>query len=103
MSERCIAHGPRFNKITIGCTRPIQTGPRSVSADIKEMFLRVKIREKIETAYDSCGEITCTKIHKVPNDVTDFRRRLIALYCDLHQIATPQNLNEYPERAKRYD
>ncbi|GBP86869.1 hypothetical protein EVAR_83468_1 [Eumeta japonica] len=25
--------GPRFNKITIGCTRPIQTGPR-VSADI---------------------------------------------------------------------
>ncbi|GBP53672.1 hypothetical protein EVAR_36041_1 [Eumeta japonica] len=29
MSERCIAHGPRFNKITIGCTRPIQTGPRS--------------------------------------------------------------------------
>ncbi|GBP66335.1 hypothetical protein EVAR_77953_1 [Eumeta japonica] len=35
MSERCIAHGPRFNKITIGCTRPIQTGPRSVSTSRK--------------------------------------------------------------------
>ncbi|GBP84890.1 hypothetical protein EVAR_55850_1 [Eumeta japonica] len=55
--------GPDLIRSLLGVLVRFRQG-RGVSADIKEMFLRVKIREKIETAYDSCGEITCTKIHK---------------------------------------
>ncbi|GBP95025.1 hypothetical protein EVAR_91832_1 [Eumeta japonica] len=55
--------GPDLIRSLLGVLVRFRQG-RAVSADIKEMFLRVKIRKKIETAYDSCGEITCTKIHK---------------------------------------
>ncbi|GBP81023.1 hypothetical protein EVAR_41019_1 [Eumeta japonica] len=104
MSERSLLTGPDLIRSLLGVLVRFRQG-RVVSADIKEMFLRVKIRKKIETAYDSCGEITCTKIHKVPNDITDFRRRLIILVLrSTSKIATPQNLNlSTRRRAKRYD
>ncbi|GBP85537.1 hypothetical protein EVAR_58072_1 [Eumeta japonica] len=52
------------------------------------------------------GRVACRPTSRkcscgVPNDVTDFRRRLIALYCDLHQNRNASEFElEYPEACK---
>ncbi|GBP97619.1 hypothetical protein EVAR_72622_1 [Eumeta japonica] len=50
--------GPDLIRSLLGVLVRFRQGRVAVSADIKEMFLRVKSEKKIETAYDSCGEIT---------------------------------------------
>ncbi|GBP48635.1 hypothetical protein EVAR_28021_1 [Eumeta japonica] len=80
---------------------PVQaTYRRSVSADIKEMFLRVGSEKEDSSRWRN----NIRKSTRVPNDVTDFRRRLIACTAIYIKIATPQNLNlSTRRRAKRYD
>ncbi|GBP89435.1 hypothetical protein EVAR_89139_1 [Eumeta japonica] len=105
MSERCIAHGPRFNKITIGCT-PVRQGRVAVSADIKEMFLRVKIREEDR---DSLRFLWRNNMHENPQEyrMTSLIFGAASSFLVLRstsKIATPQNLNlSTRRRAKRYD
>ncbi|GBP10287.1 hypothetical protein EVAR_91944_1 [Eumeta japonica] len=93
--------GPDLIRSLLGVLVRFRQGRVAVSADIKEMFLRVKIREEDRDSLRFLWRNNMRKSTRVPNDVTDFRRRLIALYCDLHQNRNASEFElEYPEACK---
>ncbi|GBP98062.1 hypothetical protein EVAR_98498_1 [Eumeta japonica] len=89
--------GPDLIRSLLG-TRPIQTGRvRSVRPTSR----KCSCGSKSEEDRDSLRFLWRNNMNENPNDVTDFRRRLIALYCDLHQNRNASEFElEYPEACK---
>ncbi|GBP94917.1 hypothetical protein EVAR_100635_1 [Eumeta japonica] len=104
MSERCIAHGPDLIRSLLGVLVRFRQGA-AVSADIKEMFLRVKIREEDR---DSLRFLWRNNMNENPQEyrMTSLIFGAASSPCTAIyiKIATPQNLNlSTRRRAKRYD
>ncbi|GBP48109.1 hypothetical protein EVAR_74614_1 [Eumeta japonica] len=97
--------GPDLIRSLLGVLVRFRQGRVAVSADIKEMFLRVKIREEDR---DSLRFLWRNNMHENPQEyrMTSLIFGAASSSCTAIyiKIATPQNLNlSTRRRAKRYD
>ncbi|GBP48091.1 hypothetical protein EVAR_74596_1 [Eumeta japonica] len=97
--------GPDLIRSLLGVLVRFRQGRVAVSADIKEMFLRVKIREEDR---DSLRFLWRNNMHENPQEyrMTSLIFGAASSPCTAIyiKIATPQNLNlSTRRRAKRYD
>ncbi|GBP31900.1 hypothetical protein EVAR_18438_1, partial [Eumeta japonica] len=96
---------PQKKKVRLSLMRPPPNGKIqgrvAVSADIKEMFLRVKIREEDRDSLRSCGEITRNENpqeYRMTSLISAPPHRLVPRSTS--KIATPEFELEYPEACK---